>query len=171
MQAISRTKKALLFILVIFITGLCLPSAKLIPVINATSSDWNPDTFWYEPWGLSGVHKGVDIFAEKNTEVISPSHGLVLYTGEITQGGKVVIILAAKWRIHYFAHLNTINTQAGNYVLGEEKIGSVGDSGNAAGKQPHLHYSVLSLVPYVWRIDNSTQGWKKMFFLNPLDYF
>ena len=171
MQAITRAQKALLFLLIVFVTGLSLPGAKLVPVINATSSDWNSDTFWYEPWGISGVHKGVDIFAEKGTDVISPSHGLVLYTGEIRQGGRVVIILAAKWRIHYFAHLNHISTHAGSYLFSEEKIGSVGDSGNAAGKQPHLHYSVLSLVPYFWRIDSSSQGWKKMFYLNPLDYF
>jgi hypothetical protein len=43
----------------------------------------------------------------------------------------------------------------------------VGDTGNARGKPPHQHYAVLSVIPYPWRIDGATQGWKKMFYLDP----
>ena len=46
----------------------------------------------------------------------------------------------------------------------------MGTSGNAAGKPPHLHYSIVTLVPYVFRIDAAPQGWMKMFYLNPIDY-
>ena len=49
-------------------------------------------------------------------------------------------------------------------------IGKVGSSGNAAGKSPHLHYSIITPIPYFWRIDTSKQCWKKMFYLNPIDY-
>jgi murein DD-endopeptidase MepM/ murein hydrolase activator NlpD len=51
-----------------------------------------------------------------------------------------------------------------------ERIGAVGTTGNAKGKSPHLHYSIMTLVPYPWRIDNGKQGWKKMFYLNPINY-
>ena len=47
----------------------------------------------------------------------------------------------------------------------------MGDSGNAAGKPPHLHYSLVSLLPMFWRADEAPQGWKKMFFLDPTTHF
>jgi len=51
----------------------------------------------------------------------------------------------------------------------EEIIGSVGTSGNAKGNPAHSHYSIVTLIPYLWRIDNDRQGWKKLFYLNPID--
>jgi len=163
--------KIIIILISILIIGLLLPDDLSIPVENANNNDWHKDTFWYEPWGKSGVHKGIDIFAEKSTPVISATRGIVLYSGEISMGGKIVVVLGGKWRIHYFAHLNEINTSTGSYLSQNETLGTVGDTGNAKGKQPHLHYSIVSLIPYIWRIDSDTQGWKKMFFLNPVDYF
>ena len=156
---------------VIFIGGLLLPVGNLIPVKNATKNDWNKNTYWYEPWGISGVHKGVDIFSKKGADVISPGYGMVIYTGEMKLGGKVILTLNARWQLHYFAHLNTIQIHTGVFVSTGDILGSVGDSGNAKGKQPHLHYSIVTPLPYFWQIDDSTQGWKKMFFLNPLEQF
>ncbi len=72
-----------------------------------------------------------------------------------------------KWKIHYYAHLESTNVSIGEFVSTSQTIGAVGNSGNAKGKPPHLHYSVVTLLPYFLRWDNSTQGWKKMFFLNP----
>ena len=171
MPKIKRLYKALIVSTAVLLSGLLLPGSLSIPVKNASSDDWNKDTFWYEPWGISGVHKGIDIFAETSTPIISPTQGIVLYTGEIPMGGNVVVMLAGKWRIHHFAHLDEINTSTGSYLSQHELIGTVGDTGNAKDKQPHLHYSIVSLIPYIWKIDNETQGWKKMFFLNPVDYF
>jgi murein DD-endopeptidase MepM/ murein hydrolase activator NlpD len=53
------------------------------------------------------------------------------------------------------------------WVTKGERLGSVGTSGNAAGKAPHLHYAVLSLVPRPWKATPQTQGWKKMFIVDP----
>ena len=152
---------------VILALGMLLPARGVIPVQNATSRDWNANSFWYAPWGKSGVHKGIDIFAKKGTPVIASTSGLVVYTGNISMGGNVVAVLGAKWRIHYYAHLQNINAKTWDFAGKGDIIGSVGDSGNAAGKPPHLHYSVMSLVPYPWRVSTETQGWKKMFMLNP----
>ena len=55
----------------LLIIGLLIPEKIMIPVQGATSKDWNHNTFWYEPWGRSGVHKGIDIFGTKNTPVVA----------------------------------------------------------------------------------------------------
>jgi len=166
----KRWKYLSISMLIVFIMGFLIPENKTIPVQGATSSDWNKDTFWYEPWGSSGVHKGIDIFAKNDTPVVAATNLVVLYKGQISKGGKIVVALGPKWRVHYFAHLSSIDSQAGAFVKTGDSLGRVGDTGNAKGKQPHLHYSIVSLLPYVWRIDSSTQGYKKMFYLNPIEY-
>jgi murein DD-endopeptidase MepM/ murein hydrolase activator NlpD len=42
-----------------------------------------------------------------------------------------------------------------------EKIGEVGDTGNAMGKAHHLRFSVTTISPHFWKIDESIEGWKK----------
>lgn len=86
-------------------------------------------------------------------------------------GGKIVLVLGPKWRLHHYAHLNDLNTSLLSFVSKKSKIGTVGTTGNAAGKTPHLHYSIVTIIPYFWRIDSDKQGWKKMFYLNPIEYF
>lgn len=163
-----KTFKILAIILAL---GLLLPARGAVPVVGATHKDWNENSFWYSPWGKSGVHKGIDIFAPKGSRVISSSYGLVIYTGNIDMGGNVVAILGPKWRIYYYAHLNSINANTWDFAGKGDIIGSVGDSGNAKDKPTHLHYSVMSLIPYPWRFSLQKQGYKKMYFMNPADSF
>jgi murein DD-endopeptidase MepM/ murein hydrolase activator NlpD len=146
------------------------PERPRIPVAGATATDWNHATFWHEPWGRSGVHKGIDIFAPKGTLVLAPTFGVVLFSGEIALGGKVVIALGPGWRLHYFAHLDETATWPGQPIASGSSLGRVGDSGNAVGRPPHLHYSIMTLLPRPWRADGATQGWKKMFYLDPTEY-
>lgn len=163
----SRLKILLLISVSIVIIGYLLPQHPVIPVKDASTNDWNHQTFWHYPWGKSGVHKGIDIFAPVDTAVISSVYGIVIYTGQLGIGGNVVAVLGPEWRIHYYAHLKEIKAGFGHFVTTKEIIGSIGKSGNAINKPPHLHYTILSLFPHVWRCDSSREGWKKMFFLNP----
>lgn len=156
-------------LMLLLVTGWLVPENASIPVQGASTQDWNHNTFWYEPWGSSGVHKGIDIFGRKGTPVIASTSGMVVFSGEIAKGGQSVAVLGPKWRIHYFAHLDSRSVTTGAWVTGGEPIGTLGDSGNAAGKPPHVHYSVVSLIPYPWLVTEDTQGWKRMFYLNPGD--
>jgi murein DD-endopeptidase MepM/ murein hydrolase activator NlpD len=154
-------------VLAIIVAGFLIPERIVIPVAGATVSDWNIDTFWYEPWGASGAHKGVDIFATRDTAVVAATGGIVMFSGTLKRGGNVALVLGPKWRVHYYAHLASIATDGGRFLSRGDAVGTVGATGNAAGKQPHLHYVILTLIPYPWRVDKSTQGWKKMFYLDP----
>ena len=163
-----KTLLILPFTLLIVITlGFLLPEKIVMPVVGATVNDWNKDTFWYEPWGSSGVHKGIDIFANNGTDLVSTTAGIVVFQGNLSKGGKVILVLGPKWRLHYFAHLESVIVNRFDFVSAGQKIGTVGDSGNAKGKPPHLHYSIVTLAPYLWNITKESQGWKKMFFIDP----
>ncbi|MCW3102676.1 MAG: peptidase [Bacteroidetes bacterium] len=167
----SRKRKLLIALLLLLLTGFLIPNNMQIPVAGATKNSWNPQSFWYYPWGKSGTHKGIDIFAKEGTDVLASTSGIVLYKGELARGGNVIVVLGPKWRIHYYAHLKTFTTHFMAFVSRGEKIAEVGTTGNAKGKPPHLHYAYATVIPYVWRIDGSIQGWKKMLYLNPGDFF
>jgi len=154
-------------VVLVFCVGLGWPESLVIPVRGASSADWNHETFWYYPWGRSVVHKGIDIFAPEGTDVLSATDGVVTYAGRSSVGGNVIVILAPKWRLHYYAHLKEIRAQAGDLVRQGQEIATVGTTGNAVGKPPHLHYSIGTLVPHPWRADCSRQGVLKMFILDP----
>ena len=95
---------------------------------------------------------------------------MVLFSGKNRLGGNVVFVLGPKWRIHYYAHLDSIKADAFTLVSPKTEIGTVGTTGNAAGKPPHLHYTIKTIIPYPWRYEKGIQGWRKMFYLNPIPY-
>ena len=158
-------------ILLVIFTGLVLLQPFVIPVEGAVAGDWNPQSFWAYPWGKSVTHKGVDIFAKKGTPVISATYGLVLAAEKVSRGGNIVLVLGPKWRLHYYAHLSEIDVKPFQVLKTGGVIGKTGNTGNAINTPCHLHYSIVTLIPYPWKADNSIQGWKKMFYLNPIDFF
>lgn len=141
-----------------------------MPVVGANNADFNPNSFWAHPWGKSGTHKGVDIFAKKGTEITSPVKGRVVRVSDSERGGKSVIVLDRRLRYHYMAHLDSISVKRGQRVNQKSLIGTVGNSGNAKGKPPHLHYAIVASFPHFWKMDKSIQGWKKAFYLNPIPF-
>lgn len=163
-------KYSVLSLLAFFLIGMLWPQSLQMPVAGANEADYNPKSFWHYPWGKSVVHHGVDIFARKGTRLNAATNGLVLSAGNGGRGGRWVVMLGPKWRMHYYAHLETLNCKKGQWISARQQIGTVGNSGNAEGKPAHLHYSIISLVPMPWRIDSAPLGWRKMFFLNPIDY-
>ncbi len=163
-----KTRKYTLIPVFIIVIGFLIPQKMIIPVEGATTKDWNDNSFWAHPWGTSITHKGIDIFKEKGTAVVSSTYGIVVYTHEGGKGGKSVMVLGPKWRFHYYAHLDQIDAFAFKPVAPGTHLGTVGDTGNAAGKPPHLHYAITTPFPYWWLRDSEViQGNRKMFHLDP----
>lgn len=164
--------KCLVITVVLFLAGLAVPYSFQNPVLGATANDYNPQSFWAYPWGTSVTHKGVDIFKKKGTTV-RPASGveLVVFAGHLPgKGGNVVISLAPKWRLHYYAHLDEVSARSLSVVTHSSRLGSVGNTGNAANTPSHLHFSIGSLLLDPSRMDDSPHGARKAFYLNPIKY-
>ena len=88
-------------------------------------------------------HEGIDIFAPKDTPVLSTTRGIVTRVGTNRLGGQVVWILGPGLERHYYAHLNRYGAfRAGDRVEAGEIIGYTGNTGNARGGPVHLHYGI-----------------------------
>jgi murein DD-endopeptidase MepM/ murein hydrolase activator NlpD len=101
---------------------------------------------WGAPRGGGRRHRGIDIFARRGTAVLSPVSGLVLDVGRDRLGGNVVKVLGPGPQVHYFAHLDRFGPlRERGLVARGDVVGYVGDTGNARGTPPHLHYGIYEL--------------------------
>jgi len=88
-------------------------------------------------------HEGIDIFARRGTPVVSSTEGIVTRVGTNRLGGLVVWVLGPGGQRHYYAHLDAYaDVEPGMRIEAGRVLGYVGDTGNAKGTPPHLHYGV-----------------------------
>ncbi len=161
-------KRFFFLLIVIILTGYLLPNSVISPIEKVQIEKIDPDSFWYYPWGESGVHKGIDIFCKTGTPVLSPVSGFVYRKGYGTISGNYIYIIGAKWRTYYFAHLDTTLVNQYSFVTKGQIVAAAGNTGNALYKPTHVHFSIETLLPYFWLYEKKeVQGWKKMFYLNP----
>lgn len=101
--------------------------------------DW-----WFPRFGPGWrLHEGTDIFAAMGTPVRSPSDGRTrVSSGGL--GGLAVYVVEPGGTYYYLAHLSAVapGLVDGKEVVTGEVVGYVGDSGNARGGLPHLHFEV-----------------------------
>ena len=100
-----------------------------------------------DTWGAARSggrsHEGIDVFAPRGTAVTSTTRGLVVRRGENRLGGRVVSVLGPGGQFHYYAHLDDWGPVAvGDWVEPGSVLGEVGNTGNARGTPPHLHYGI-----------------------------
>jgi murein DD-endopeptidase MepM/ murein hydrolase activator NlpD/SH3-like domain-containing protein len=87
-------------------------------------------------------HQGIDIFAPRGTRVVAADEGWVSSARTNNLGGNVVWIRTSRGQSHYYAHLDDQLVDAGTHVRAGEPIGTVGNTGNARGTAPHLHFGI-----------------------------
>jgi murein DD-endopeptidase MepM/ murein hydrolase activator NlpD len=89
------------------------------------------------------THEGIDIAAEKGSDVISSGDGKVISIGlqstPYGEGNYIEIEHDKGYRTKY-AHLDAIKVVRGQKVKQGQSIGTIGTSGGAIA--PHLHYEV-----------------------------
>jgi peptidoglycan LD-endopeptidase LytH len=90
-------------------------------------------------------HLGIDIAAPRGTPALAAEDATVMRVGESRLGGKVVWLLTDSGLALYYAHLDRQLVREGQRVARGDRVGLVGDTGNARGTRPHLHFEVQAL--------------------------
>ncbi len=102
-----------------------------------------PGSKFMNGWGFARSggrsHAGIDLFAPVGTPVYAPASGWVdIATGTI--GGRQFRLTDGNGTLWFGSHMSDFG-KTGQVQAGDV-IGYVGDSGNAKGSSPHLHFEV-----------------------------
>lgn len=104
-----------------------------------------PGSSFIDSWGFprSGgrTHRGVDMFQRWDAEIIAVTSGSVSL-GNGGLGGRTIWLNGDDGYGYYYAHLSGFNVSSGQRVNAGDVIGFNGDSGNARGGTPHLHFEI-----------------------------
>lgn len=93
--------------------------------------------------GCARSHQGNDLFAARGTPVVAVEDGWVERVSTNRLGGLVVWTRGRSGYRYYYAHLDSAaDLTGGNEIVAGTVVGTVGDSGNARGTPPHLHFEI-----------------------------
>ncbi len=110
-----------------------------------------PYTF-IDSWGfprMTGTeyehgHQGVDVMAPFGAPLFAVERGIITRVGVDVLGGQKLWLKGASGTYYYYAHLQAYapGMVEGAVVGAGDVVGFVGDTGNARGGAPHLHFQV-----------------------------
>jgi peptidoglycan LD-endopeptidase LytH len=102
-------------------------------------------TSFIDSWGASRsggrAHQGTDMFAAYGEPMYAVAAGTVRVKNS-GLGGRTIWLNASNGHAYYYAHLSDWNVGDGASVSQGQTIGFNGDSGNAKGTSPHLHFEI-----------------------------
>jgi len=130
------------------------PATLPVPVRGVRRSDLRNS--WGAPRSGGRNHQGIDILAPRGREIASATPGIVVTVGHSELGGRIVRVLGPGGYWHYYAHLERFaRIRPGDVIAEGTVVGYVGNSGNAKGTPPHLHYGIYrfqggAVNPYVF---------------------
>jgi murein DD-endopeptidase MepM/ murein hydrolase activator NlpD len=90
------------------------------------------------------AHQGTDIMAPFGTPLLACERGIVAEMGTDVLGGTKLWLKGESGTYYYYAHLSAFaeGIQNGQVVEAGTVVGYVGDTGNAKGGAPHLHFEI-----------------------------
>ena len=115
---------------------------RVLPVLGAAPP---ADTFGALRGDVAGDwHHGDDIFAPVGTPVLAAASGVVFSVGWNPLGGWRLWLRDGEGNEFYYAHLSGYSSFGvdGALVHAGDVLGFVGDTGDAEGTPPHLHFEI-----------------------------
>lgn len=105
-----------------------------------------PSTFaddWLAPRG-GRFHEGIDLFAERGTPVVAVADGTLFRVGSSGISGNRLWLRDAAGTEYFYAHLDGYAPAArdGAHVRAGTVLGFNGDTGDARGTPPHVHFEI-----------------------------
>lgn len=113
---------------------------KVFPVAGPTG--FSDD--WLAARAGGRLHEGIDLFAKRGTPAVAIADGMLFRVGWNRLGGWRLWLRDNAGTEYYYAHLDAFATAAreGTRVTAGTVIGYVGDSGDAKGTSPHVHFEI-----------------------------
>ncbi len=152
-----------LFVTLVVGTAAAGPKATPAPAAPVVFPVLGPTTY-SDDFGQprpGGPHKGIDILAPKRALALAAEAGKIKFWKSSASAGCMIYLYGASGTTYYYIHLNNDltrrNDNRGKCVAGTayakglkngakvsagQVIGYVGDSGDANGLHPHLHFEV-----------------------------
>ncbi len=116
------------------------PAYSIFPVLGTGREDIISD--WDDPRG-DQLHEAIDIQAPRGTPAVAVANGVVSRVAEHPQAGLYVVLHDTLRNLFlYYAHLDEQLVRKGQTIRIGETLGLVGDTGNAKGTVPHLHFAI-----------------------------
>jgi hypothetical protein len=90
------------------------------------------------------AHQGTDIMAPFDTPLLACERGVITSMGTDVLGGTKLWLKGESGTYYYYAHLKAFapELKVGDVVDAGTLVGLVGDTGNAKGGAPHLHFEI-----------------------------
>lgn len=114
---------------------------------------------WGAPRSGGRRHKGTDVFSYWNAPVYAFTDGVIQRVSNSRLGGIGLYLRGDDGHVYYYAHINGLAQSAwvGKRVEAGEHVAYNGDTGNARGGPPHVHYQVHPggggpVNPYEWLV-------------------
>jgi murein DD-endopeptidase MepM/ murein hydrolase activator NlpD len=119
----------------IYVSGFVFPVADPHEFISS---------FGFPRGGGTRSHQGNDIFAPRGTELYAVERGVIDNMGTGSLGGIKLWLVGESGTSYYYAHLSAYadGLRDGMVVEPGDLVGYVGDTGNAVGTPPHLHFEI-----------------------------
>jgi len=100
---------------------------------------------YHAPRSGGRIHEGFDITAACGTPLVAVRNGRVLHSGydPVLYGNYLLLHGEGEDRSYFYAHMpRPALVHRGEQVWEGERVGSVGETGNARGLGCHLHFEI-----------------------------